>query len=31
VTPLWLQTPQLPLKLRLAVDALAKELPKVME
>jgi DNA-binding transcriptional LysR family regulator len=30
VTALWLQTPHLPLKVRLAVDALAKELPKVM-
>lgn len=25
---LWLQTPQLPLKVRLAIDALAAELPK---
>jgi DNA-binding transcriptional LysR family regulator len=31
VTALWLQTPHLPLKIRLAVDALAKELPKLME
>jgi DNA-binding transcriptional LysR family regulator len=30
VTALWLQTPHLPLKVRLAVDALAKELPKLM-
>jgi DNA-binding transcriptional LysR family regulator len=30
VTALWLQTPHLPLKVRLAVDALAAELPKLM-
>lgn len=27
---LWLQTPHLPLKVRLAVDALAAALPKLM-
>jgi DNA-binding transcriptional LysR family regulator len=27
---LWLQTPHLPLRVRLAVDALAEALPKVM-
>jgi DNA-binding transcriptional LysR family regulator len=30
VTALWLQTPHLPLKVRLAIDALAAELPKLM-
>jgi DNA-binding transcriptional LysR family regulator len=29
-TALWLQTPHLPLKVRLAIDALAKGLPKLM-
>jgi DNA-binding transcriptional LysR family regulator len=31
VTALWLQTPHLPLKVRLAIDALAAELPKLMD
>jgi DNA-binding transcriptional LysR family regulator len=31
VTALWLQTPHLPLKVRIAIDALAAELPKLME
>jgi DNA-binding transcriptional LysR family regulator len=31
VTALWLQTPHLPLKVRLAIDALVKELPKLMD
>lgn len=31
VSALWLQTPRLPSKLRAAVDALAQELPKLME
>ena len=31
VTALWLQTPHLPLKVRLAVDALVAELPKLMD
>jgi DNA-binding transcriptional LysR family regulator len=30
VTALWLQTPHLPLKVRLAIDTLAAELPKAM-
>jgi len=30
VTTLWLQTPHLPVKVRLAIDALAAELPKMM-
>jgi DNA-binding transcriptional LysR family regulator len=30
VTALWLQTPHLPLKVRLAIDALAADLPKLM-
>jgi DNA-binding transcriptional LysR family regulator len=30
-TALWLQTPHLPLKVRLAIDALAAELPKAMD
>jgi DNA-binding transcriptional LysR family regulator len=31
VTALWLQTPHLPLKVRLAIDALAEGLPKLMD
>jgi DNA-binding transcriptional LysR family regulator len=30
-TALWLQTPHLPLKVRVAIDALATELPKLMD
>ena len=31
VTALWLQTPHLPQRVRLAIDALAAELPKLMD
>jgi len=31
VTALWLQTPHLPLKVRLAIDALVAELPRLMD
>jgi DNA-binding transcriptional LysR family regulator len=31
VTALWLQTPHLPLKVRRAIDALAAELPRLMD